>query len=82
METFNGKVTYLNSGDWVENLTALEYNAGKWSLYQHSLALAQMELADNTEEEGDSAEELHGLLTNHQLFENLLAEFNQLKLRA
>ncbi len=33
----NGKtVTYLNSGDWVENLTALEYNQGAWTLYQHA----------------------------------------------
>lgn len=26
---------YLNSGDWVENLTALEYDKGSWSLYTH-----------------------------------------------
>ena len=26
---------YLNSGDWIENLTALEYNNGKWDLYYH-----------------------------------------------
>ena len=33
----NGKtVTYLNSGDWVENLTSLEYNQGAWTLYQHA----------------------------------------------
>ena len=25
----------LNSGDWVENLTALEYNHMKWKLYVH-----------------------------------------------
>jgi UDP-2,3-diacylglucosamine pyrophosphatase LpxH len=30
-----GDVTYLNSGDWVENLTALEYSFGKWSLYEY-----------------------------------------------
>lgn len=29
------KVTYLNSGDWVENLTALEYNWGRWSIYEY-----------------------------------------------
>lgn len=29
------KVVYLNSGDWVENLTALEYNWGRWSLYEY-----------------------------------------------
>lgn len=28
-------VTYLNSGDWVENSTALEYMDGKWTLYRH-----------------------------------------------
>jgi hypothetical protein len=25
----------MNSGDWVENLTALEYNLGCWSLYKY-----------------------------------------------
>lgn len=36
VQASNGKtVTYLNSGDWVENLTALEYADGKWSLYRH-----------------------------------------------
>ena len=28
-------VIYMNSGDWVENLTALEYKYGKWSLYEY-----------------------------------------------
>jgi UDP-2,3-diacylglucosamine pyrophosphatase LpxH len=31
----HGKVTYLNSGDWVENLTALEYDKKKWRIYQY-----------------------------------------------
>lgn len=31
-----GSVTYLNSGDWIENLTALEYNNNEWSLYQYT----------------------------------------------
>jgi UDP-2,3-diacylglucosamine pyrophosphatase LpxH len=31
-----GKTMYLNSGDWVENLTALEYNDKTWTLYQHT----------------------------------------------
>ena len=34
--TINGqKVTYLNSGDWVENLTALEYKWGRWSIFEY-----------------------------------------------
>jgi UDP-2,3-diacylglucosamine pyrophosphatase LpxH len=35
MKTFvnkNGMVKYLNSGDWIENLTSLEYNNGAWQL--------------------------------------------------
>jgi UDP-2,3-diacylglucosamine pyrophosphatase LpxH len=32
----NGSVTYLNSGDWVENLTALEYNRKRWKLYRYA----------------------------------------------
>jgi len=32
IETNKGSVTYLNSGDWVENMTALEYNNGEWKL--------------------------------------------------
>ncbi|MBX7183310.1 MAG: UDP-2,3-diacylglucosamine diphosphatase [Bacteroidia bacterium] len=34
-ESEKGKVTYLNSGDWVENLTSLEYTDGKWSLFYY-----------------------------------------------
>jgi UDP-2,3-diacylglucosamine pyrophosphatase LpxH len=30
-----GEVTYLNSGDWVENMTALEYEKGEWSIFQY-----------------------------------------------
>ena len=33
VENDKGKVTYLNSGDWVENLTSLEYNDGEWRIF-------------------------------------------------
>jgi len=33
--TNKGSVLYLNSGDWIENLTALEYANGNWSVYQY-----------------------------------------------
>ncbi|GEP95635.1 UDP-2,3-diacylglucosamine diphosphatase [Chitinophaga cymbidii] len=49
----NGKtVTYLNSGDWVESLTALEYSRGEWSLYQHPVSSRK---AVVVEEEEDAA---------------------------
>jgi len=34
--TDKGTVTYLNSGDWVENLTSLEYNGGFWKVYYYA----------------------------------------------
>jgi UDP-2,3-diacylglucosamine pyrophosphatase LpxH len=47
-----GTVTYLNSGDWVENLTALEYNNGNWSLYHHIIEPeTEQELLEQKEEE-------------------------------
>lgn len=43
IETKNGKVTYLNSGDWIENLTSLEYTDNKWAIYQYD----EKDFADN-----------------------------------
>jgi UDP-2,3-diacylglucosamine pyrophosphatase LpxH len=34
-ENDNGSTLYLNSGDWVENLTALEYNKKRWKLHSY-----------------------------------------------
>ena len=54
MKTINsptGNVRYLNSGDWIENLTSLEYNQGKWSLvHYHDLDISQ-----NIDEDQDSS---------------------------
>ncbi|HLF33018.1 MAG TPA: UDP-2,3-diacylglucosamine diphosphatase [Cyclobacteriaceae bacterium] len=33
--TEKGEVVYLNSGDWIENLTALEYNGSDWQIYRY-----------------------------------------------
>jgi UDP-2,3-diacylglucosamine pyrophosphatase LpxH len=33
--TTKGQVMYLNSGDWMENLTSLEYHEGRWAMYQY-----------------------------------------------
>lgn len=34
-ENGNGVCTYLNSGDWVEHMTALEYSFKRWKLYHY-----------------------------------------------
>jgi UDP-2,3-diacylglucosamine pyrophosphatase LpxH len=36
IETAKGSVMYLNSGDWVENLTSLEYAKGEWNIYTYN----------------------------------------------
>ncbi len=39
----NGRqVTYMNSGDWVEHLTALEFVRGEWSIYQYDASLYEV----------------------------------------
>lgn len=63
----HGKIMYLNSGDWIENLTALEYANGEWQLYKFDEdANASMKLAKEQVEE-----------PNHKkLYVDMLAEFN------
>ncbi len=34
-ENKNGSTLYLNSGDWIENLTSLEYNKKRWRLRKY-----------------------------------------------
>lgn len=67
--TERGSIVYLNSGDWIENLTTLEYNNKKWSIYKHEDALYADVEEVVTEDEADS---------NKQLFDNLVMEFNLL----
>nr|MCU0357791.1 hypothetical protein [Cyclobacteriaceae bacterium] len=35
IENERGSVVYLNSGDWVENLSALEYDGHEWKIYRY-----------------------------------------------
>ncbi len=35
IETAEGKVMYLNSGDWVEHMTSLEYARNEWNIFQY-----------------------------------------------
>jgi len=60
-------VRYLNSGDWVENLTALEYNNGVWEIFQYFHG--HLEINDNDEfEETDLVNEFLPVV---RLFEDL-----------
>src|SRR5689334_4140058 len=41
--TDKGSVNYLNSGDWVEHLTALEYRDNDWHIYKHAETATEKE---------------------------------------
>jgi len=43
------EVRYLNSGDWVENNTSLEYVDGKWSIYTHQIDTFKIDEQDDDE---------------------------------
>lgn len=51
--TKKGAIKYMNSGDWIENLTALEYDQGKWSLYRYERDYAHTEDLMEEEDEND-----------------------------
>ncbi len=43
LHTEEGSVIYMNSGDWVESLTSLEYANGEWQIYDHFEVLAKQD---------------------------------------
>ncbi len=69
MENEHGKIMYLNSGDWIENLTALEYVNAEWNIYKFEECEFENLAAHDAEEE----------LNNTQLFDNMVEEFNLMK---
>jgi hypothetical protein len=62
---------YLNSGDWIENLTSLEYHKGEWKIYR----FAENEMLDMILSKQEEEMEL----STNELFTNLLSEFNMMK---
>jgi len=61
-------LTYLNSGDWIENLTSLEYQNGQWTIFKHEHAATEENAEDNSFQEYPSPKEL---------FNNLLTDIQQ-----
>lgn len=60
-----GTTTYLNSGDWVENLTALEYSFKRWKIYQYNHDKLSAFFADEDLKEMD-LEELISSITSKE----------------
>jgi UDP-2,3-diacylglucosamine pyrophosphatase LpxH len=54
-ENKNGKTLYLNSGDWIENFTALEYQFKRWKIYNFNHdKLAPFVVDDENDQELDA----------------------------
>lgn len=71
ISTDKGQVTYLNSGDWVENLTTLEFHSGNWSIYRYH---------DDPVARGMKISKHFGNgLDNQELFRDLVNEFMAVK---
>jgi UDP-2,3-diacylglucosamine pyrophosphatase LpxH len=66
----HGKTMYLNSGDWIENLTSLEYVNDEWTVYRFTENAVDHKGARVTEEDD---------LNDSELFENLVEEFNSMR---
>ncbi len=71
-EDENG-VRYLNSGDWIENLTSLEYRKGEWQLYKYDPSEFTTENNDTDE---DNEDDSIVYMKNREIFQTMLDEFN------
>ena len=71
IESFNingEEVIYMNSGDWLESLSSLEYVDNKWSIYMHKRTEYEYKGVDSRIE-----------MTNKELYKDLIAEFKILQ---
>ena len=66
----NGKeIIYMNSGDWLESLSSLEYVNNEWSIYMHK----------RTEKDFKNDESSKIEMSNKELYRDLIAEFKILQ---
>jgi UDP-2,3-diacylglucosamine pyrophosphatase LpxH len=66
-----GEVLYLNSGDWVENLTALEFDGKQWRIYRY--------LEDKHAQAIKIPKRLRNNLDNDLIFKDLVSQFLTVK---
>ena len=64
-------VNYLNSGDWIENLSSLEYNKGQWRLFNYR--------RDFIEQTGNADADFEKIVDVEvkELFNNMLVDFQR-----
>lgn len=59
-----GECMYLNSGDWIENLTALEYHNGNWTIFSYEENKEKLALRKEEETAEMTLEELISSVTS------------------
>lgn len=69
--TEKGEVVYLNSGDWIENLTALEFDGQDWKIYRYS--------EDKHAQSIKIPKRLRNNLDNDYIFKDLVSQFLTVK---
>ena len=67
----NGKVLYLNSGDWVESLSSLEFDGSHWNIYKYNEADFK---TDEEDEDKTDGEDLNARLDISTLLERFKQE--------
>ena len=73
IKTDKGEVLYLNSGDWVENMTSLEFKDGQWEVFQYRDAEFESDDFDHDDEE---VENETVMMKNKEVFDIMLKEMS------
>jgi UDP-2,3-diacylglucosamine pyrophosphatase LpxH len=72
IQTEKGEVMYLNSGDWIENLSCLEYDGTNWHIYRYAQDKVARAIKLPKRFRGDR-------LDNDEIFRDLVNEFLTVK---
>lgn len=72
IQTEKGEVMYLNSGDWIENLSCLEYDGANWRIYRYAEDKVAQAIKLPKRFRGDR-------LDNDEIFRDLVNEFLTVK---
>ena len=72
IQTDKGEVMYLNSGDWIENLSCLEYDGTNWRIYRYAEDKVAQAIKLPKRFRGDR-------LDNDEIFRDLVNEFLTVK---
>jgi UDP-2,3-diacylglucosamine pyrophosphatase LpxH len=72
IRTEKGEVIYLNSGDWIENLTSLEFDGREWKIYRYADDKVAQSIKLPKRFRGDK-------LDNDEIFRDLVNEFLTVK---